>query len=111
VIYDFSDGLERNLDYFASRALDLDAWRGQRLSRLHAANDAANACSVCRYDLHVVHPVERAQGCEGFGYFHWCLPRFLSDRLLRATILRFRPLKKALGAVKTRCNPRAFCGV
>jgi hypothetical protein len=27
--------------------------------------------AICRHDLHIVHTVERAQGREGFSYFHY----------------------------------------
>lgn len=76
MVYDFRDGEERNLDYLAVGAFDLDAWRRQRLCRFHAADDATYAVAVGRYNLNVVPAVERSQGCEGFGYFHYCLPRF-----------------------------------
>lgn len=77
MVYDLCDGEERDFDDFAVGAFDLDARRRQRLCRLHAANDAAYAVAIGCYNLHVVHAVERAQGCEGFSYFHYDLPRFL----------------------------------
>jgi hypothetical protein len=71
VVYDFGDSGEGDFDYLAVGALDLDARRGQCLSGFHAADDAAHAVTVRCYDLDVVFAVERAQGCEGFGDFHY----------------------------------------
>ena len=77
MVYDLCDGQERNLDDFSVSAFNLDARSRQRLGRLHAADDATYAFAVGGDNLHVVLAVERAQGCEGFSYFHYNLPRFL----------------------------------
>ncbi|MDT4966335.1 MAG: hypothetical protein QOJ64_1072 [Acidobacteriota bacterium] len=77
MVYDFGDGREWDLDDLAITTFDLDTGGSQRLGGLHASNNAAYAIAVAGDDFDVVFAVERAQGCEGFCYFHWFFPRFL----------------------------------
>jgi hypothetical protein len=77
VVNDLADGCERDFDDLAVGAFHLDAWDGERLCHLHAADDAAHALAVGRDDFNVVLAVERPEGCEGFGDFH-CLCTALS---------------------------------
>lgn len=77
MINDFGDGREWYLDDFAVGYFHLQTRCRQRLCCFHAANDTAHAAAVRRHDLYVVLTVERLERCEGFGDFHFCLPRFL----------------------------------
>lgn len=77
MVNDFRDGSKWYLDDFAVGDLHLEAWRRQGLCCFHAANDTAHPAAVRRHDLYVVLTIERLECCEGFGYFHFLLPRFL----------------------------------
>src|SRR5436853_5172629 len=70
VIDDFGNRRERNLYDLAVGALDLDAWRRQRLRRFHAAHDAADAVASLRHDLNIAFAIKWLKRCEGPGDFH-----------------------------------------
>src|SRR5687768_3755664 len=77
VVDDLGDNRKGNLHNLAVRALDLDAGCRQCLGRLHTSHGAAYAASVRHYNLYIVFPIEGAQGCEGFCYFHLGYRAFL----------------------------------
>jgi hypothetical protein len=70
VVYDFYDVGEGDFDDFAVGAFHFDAWFGERLRRLHAADYAAHAAAVIRDNLYVVFAVKRLKSCERFCNFH-----------------------------------------
>ena len=77
MVNDFRDGREWYLDDFAVCHFHLQTWCRQCLCRFHAADDTAHATAVRRHDLYVILTIERLERCEGFGDFHFWLPRFL----------------------------------
>ncbi len=99
MINDFRDGREWYLDDFAVGYLHLEAWCRQCLCCFHAANDAAHSIAVRRYDLYVVLSIERLECCEGFGDFHFLLPRFLKffDFVVELYIKTFGVFTRAVG--------------
>ena len=78
VIDDFDDRRERDFNDLPVGAFDLNAGRRQRLSRLHAAHDAAHADAIARHDFNVAFAVKRLQRCQSFRHFH-CLNGTLID--------------------------------
>src|SRR5207248_5597007 len=81
VVNDLRDDGEGDFNYFAVGALDLDAGARERLRLLEAVDDAAHARARLCDDLDVVLPIERLEGREGFGRFHFCSPsRVICER-------------------------------
>lgn len=76
MIFDFSNQRKRDFDDLAACAFHLDAWSCECLSCFHAADDAADAETVNRYDLNIIFPVKRLKGRQGFCDFHvYLFPR------------------------------------
>ena len=57
MVFDFCDGGKGYFYNFPIRTFHLDAGGGERLRRLHAANDAPNTLAVERYNLNIVFAV------------------------------------------------------
>lgn len=71
IVVDYFDDVgEGNFDDVAVGALHFNARFGERLSHLHAADNAAHACAVGGDDLYIIFGVKRLQCGESFGDFH-----------------------------------------
>lgn len=73
MVFDFSDGRERNFDDLAVGHLHFDAGGRQCLGGFHTPNRSPDPPPIGCDDLYVVFAVERLQCGERFGYFHVCL--------------------------------------
>ena len=71
MVYDLVDIGKSDFDDLAIGAFHLDGRSCESLRGLHAADDAAHVFAVERDDLYIVFAVERLQGREGFGDFHF----------------------------------------
>jgi len=70
MVDNLDDGRERDFHNLAVRPLDLNAGRGQCLSGLHAADDAAHTITVARHNFDVAFAIERLERRQGPGNFH-----------------------------------------
>ncbi len=71
MVYNFRDCVEGHLHNHAIRAFHFNAWLGERLRRLHASHDAADAAAVMRNNFDIVLAIERLERGESFRNFHF----------------------------------------
>ena len=70
MVYNLGDSIKGNFDDDAVGPFDLHARACQRLSSLHAADDAAHAAAVLRNHFNIVFAIEGLESRESFCDFH-----------------------------------------
>lgn len=76
MVNNFRDCVEGHLHNHAVGSFHFNAWFGERLRRLHASHDAANAIAILRNYFNVVLAIERLERGESFRNFHFSLGSF-----------------------------------
>lgn len=107
MIHYLFDRRERYFDDLAVAALYLDAGCCERLRHLHAADYAAYAIAVRRDNLNVVLAVERAQGCEGFCYFHYLFTA-LSSSIDGRMLIKYKEDSEPIASVSIKSAARGL---